>query len=88
MLRIFFDDTATTKIYTLSLLDALPISRHRQLLAFREAAPQAVGAHLTRTRAELGEAIHKVGGDLIVPTDQLSRMLRSDRKSTRLNSSH
>src|SRR3989454_9312461 len=29
----FFNDTATTEIYTLSLHDALPISRHHGLLA-------------------------------------------------------
>src|SRR5215211_9166413 len=29
MLFFFFNDTATTEIYTLSLHDALPISRHR-----------------------------------------------------------
>src|SRR5947208_13744570 len=28
----FFNDTATTEIYTLSLHDALPISRHRRCL--------------------------------------------------------
>src|SRR3712207_8982791 len=40
----FFNDTATTEIYTLSLHDALPISRHRairwhglDLVSFREA---------------------------------------------------
>src|SRR6267142_6615436 len=30
----FFNDTATTEIYTLSLHDALPISRDRETLAF------------------------------------------------------
>src|SRR5258707_7373697 len=29
LLFFFFNDTATTEIYTLSLHDALPISRHR-----------------------------------------------------------
>src|SRR6516164_11151115 len=54
----FFNDTATTEIYTLSLHDALPISaRHATLLH--------VPAH---------------------PLEQA--MAGSDRKSTRLNSSH
>src|SRR3712207_9073126 len=38
----FFNDTATTEIYTLSLHDALPISGHQVCLA-REAAVQWVG---------------------------------------------
>src|SRR2546430_10727816 len=33
----FFNDTATTEIYTLSLHDALPIFRHQLLLAMRAA---------------------------------------------------
>src|SRR3989449_11579483 len=33
-LFFFFNDTATTEIYTLSLHDALPISRHARRLAF------------------------------------------------------
>src|SRR2546421_12393669 len=37
----FFNDTATTEIYTLSLHDALPICGHRRL--FRESAPAAAG---------------------------------------------
>src|SRR5258708_22306572 len=57
----FFNDTATTEIYTLSLHDALPI--------FRD-CPQ-LGPSLTRIE--------------FWPTT-ISR--RSDRKSTRLNSSH
>src|SRR5256885_13502931 len=36
----FFNDTATTEIYTLSLHDALPISGAKDLL-FREGRPQA-----------------------------------------------
>src|SRR3712207_8275986 len=70
----FFNDTATTEIYTLSLHDALPIcrplARHcqrqgghalRPLLAPRLRLRRAVPRHLPHAR---------------------------DRKSTRLNSSH
>src|SRR3712207_8624234 len=41
----FFNDTATTEIYTLSLHDALPISRQQllQLVANRSGANQARG---------------------------------------------
>ena len=31
----FFNDTATTEIYTLSLHDALPISRYQEVLGVR-----------------------------------------------------
>src|SRR2546427_6114411 len=65
MIFFFFNDTATTEIYTLSLHDALPI----------------LG------RLDLGAAL--LGEDL---RDQgqlgLDGLARSDRKSTRLNSSH
>src|SRR3712207_9398305 len=41
----FFNDTATTEIYTLSLHDALPISRHvlYGAIAFGLVAPAVVG---------------------------------------------
>src|SRR3712207_7525662 len=38
MLFFFFNDTATTEIYTLSLHDALPISRSAQAAGARDAA--------------------------------------------------
>src|SRR5438876_4911589 len=60
----FFNDTATTEIYTLSLHDALPISQFAQ---GRE--------DVTKARS--------------LSTDDNERALvTSDRKSTRLNSSH
>src|SRR3712207_7416914 len=76
----FFNDTATTEIYTLSLHDALPILRPR------------AGA-LPRLPGEGGGAGH--GGDRPgVPHHQQlvgvhgRRARAGDRKSTRLNSSH
>src|SRR3712207_9557209 len=71
----FFNDTATTEIYTLSLHDALPISvqifdewvRGRELLRF------------CQSRLQPGVA-------LFLPS--LGGGNRKDRKSTRLNSSH
>src|SRR5258708_25250991 len=77
----FFNDTATTEIYTLSLHDALPISRscagafcscHESLLstvmfgAWRSACQQAVSSR----------------------ANSVSSVRMTDRKSTRLNSSH
>src|SRR3712207_7331883 len=80
----FFNDTATTEIYTLSLHDALPIYRQHavakvcanriridrdgQLKAAREGSVAAFDAVKLLTRA-----------DARIP---------GDRKSTRLNSSH
>src|SRR2546427_5227408 len=72
----FFNDTATTEIYTLSLHDALPIS-----------IPGYTPAPSARSAA---------APEPPVPTDRYRRSAEqhggwaaaSDRKSTRLNSSH
>src|SRR2546427_10339619 len=74
----FFNDTATTEIYTLSLHDALPIyiaHRTRNQIA-AHGGNDAEGAAVV---AALGNL--QVG---VVP----GRELDADRKSTRLNSSH
>src|SRR3712207_7897391 len=83
----FFNDTATTEIYTLSLHDALPISWRTRCGASarspeRRADPlgdlrRLVVARVLRARPE--EALEPV---LRVARDDV------DRKSTRLNSSH
>src|SRR3712207_9361444 len=76
----FFNDPATTEIYTLSLHDALPISLPR-LLGPRRARRRAAAANLRpRVRGALRrcERTQKTR----------SRAPRRDRKSTRLNSSH
>src|SRR3712207_8405567 len=76
-LVFFFNDTATTEIYTLSLHDALPISGH---VIFREGDESdtcyvVAGGH-ARALREHGDG----------RTIALARF--GDRKSTRLNSSH
>src|SRR5260221_3092630 len=85
----FFNDTATTEIYTLSLHDALPISSHRK----PPGAPQN------------GPLTSQLKVDPVVPVQEnvplrlplnarpgesmrAKEMVPSDRKSTRLNSSH
>src|SRR2546430_9881736 len=77
-LFFFFNDTATTEIYPLSLHDALPISQ----LVTRVRRERLQGA--MRTIHPLEHAVDAVGqlGDF--------RLARGtgDRKSTRLNSSH
>src|SRR2546427_4427618 len=71
-LFFFFNDTATTEIYTLSLHDALPISFRGQVVyvdfwASSSAPCRRSFPWMSRIQGELGP---------------------QDRKSTRLNSSH
>src|SRR3712207_7184193 len=80
-LFFFFNDTATTEIYTLSLHDALPIyddgivdiavgdPRHRQVVVFSGA---------------IGTVLYTLNAPHV---PELS-LFGQDRKSTRLNSSH
>src|SRR3712207_7590088 len=80
----FFNDTATTEIYTLSLHDALPISRrvgahHAPRLAVEHAPRRLLG-----TRAQRPLARAALVRRPLLPTPRVLR----DRKSTRLNSSH
>src|SRR3712207_8722333 len=78
---IFFKDTATTEIYTLSLHDALPISpaqhREQQVRADRRRGQPAERARHRQ---------HGVG--VVAEPEQDPDLAREDRKSTRLNSSH
>src|SRR3712207_7967289 len=77
-LIFFFNDTATTEIYTLSLHDALPICRSTSCLRW----DRGRGALLHLTQGCVGP--HEAPGILV-----FFRILRLlDRKSTRLNSSH
>src|SRR3712207_8437400 len=71
---IFFNGTATTEIYALSLHDALPISGISH--GHPQAPAPARRRHWPRGRARGGK------GRRLVPQK------RQDRKSTRLNSSH
>src|SRR3712207_7870949 len=79
MLLFFFNDTATTEIYTLSLHDALPISR--EVVEARDLVVVEVDA---RERDVAGVRDREVVFDLVVGLQLVVR----DRKSTRLNSSH
>src|SRR3712207_8295928 len=80
----FFNDTATTEIYTLSLHDALPIyarnwrNGHREGRRTRRRHPGGTGraARAREVRAD------PAGAGLRGPLPP------ADRKSTRLNSSH
>src|SRR3712207_7117082 len=84
MLFFFFNDTATTEIYTLSLHDALPIYDARDV--GRAAVEVQVGdVEVIVVRGSLG-----VGGEQVQHAgDRLALVVPPrDRKSTRLNSSH
>src|SRR2546426_4694760 len=72
MVFFFFNDTATTEIYTLSLHDALPICRGSRVRPAVSRLERQVHHH---SRAGGACAAHGSG-------------TRVDRKSTRLNSSH
>src|SRR2546422_1234413 len=84
----FFNDTATTEIYTLSLHDALPITK-----PLSGGRPQMAAAPITKERAVRGIARATPPSRSICrvwqafPTAPAERKSR-DRKSTRLNSSH
>src|SRR5258707_13261444 len=77
-LFFFFNDTATTEIYTLSLHDALPISDYDDPTDENQ-QPQHRAAEGRRHRAS--EQLDRCGG-------RKRYYKRKDRKSTRLNSSH
>src|SRR3712207_8305963 len=83
MVCFFFNDTATTEIYTLSLHDALPIYR----ASFRRPRSRCPGVW-KRWRGGSPEsrsfARRKVAS--LAPSSALVGW--QDRKSTRLNSSH
>src|SRR3712207_8290846 len=84
----FFNDTATTEIYTLSLHDALPICT-RSLHAGRGDAAGSqrpdptdrAGGGVSGTRTDCQ---HRYGAGVAGPVSRSP----ADRKSTRLNSSH
>src|SRR2546422_1780863 len=86
-LLFFFNDTATTEIYTLSLHDALPIcGTSRGVPVFEHQAPDAVDNRLRPAAVVAPE--HGAGQ---APGDRLAARIGppvADRKSTRLNSSH
>src|SRR3712207_8423747 len=72
------NDTATTEIYTLSLHDALPISR--------AGIPQW---YLNRRKnMDDGSNNHMITSDLDFAASTAIEREKLDRKSTRLNSSH
>src|SRR5690349_22826955 len=74
-LRFFFNETATTEIYTLSLHDALPICLNEKVLNSTPNEPTCVNLPFLRCFS------------VCLKWRRTSTQSR-DRKSTRLNSSH
>src|SRR5688572_31861781 len=86
LLPFFFNATATTEIYTLSLHDALPIS------ANRDRRGTVVRTRCRSPRLGVAPAPFRSVGSISEPFDGRHLNRRScqyeDRKSIRLNSSH
>src|SRR3712207_9472234 len=87
-LFFFFNDTATTEIYTLSLHDALPISRLNA-----SATPRSVAMRGSSLPGGRGGVRYTACGIIArtspAPSTRLAASrITLDRKSTRLNSSH
>src|SRR3712207_7987053 len=77
----FFNDTATTEIYTLSLHDALPI--------WAVEVRDGIGHRLeSRVRAQRVQPRHHRLRVLAQDDPEQQLVANEDRKSTRLNSSH
>src|SRR5690606_41908837 len=76
----YFNDPPTTEIYTLSLHDALPISARTAVITRQQAAALRYEASLARVVTAPATACRgaQLAGDCSL----------TDRKSTRLNSSH
>src|SRR2546422_2944829 len=81
----FFNDTATTEIYTLSLHDALPISAAAQP---RVCVSRRRDAREARRGAREAVAVDRSWAAGADARGLVAREAAGDRKSTRLNSSH
>src|SRR3712207_7201157 len=89
MFSFFFNDTATTEIYTLSLHDALPISDDQSLVraGFRALLDAQPDIRVVGEAAD-GEEALKLTREAHPDVVLMDIRMPGDRKSTRLNSSH
>src|SRR5687768_18601886 len=81
-LVFFFNDPPTTEIYTLSLHDALPISKRRVK------GMQVTGVYEKQTKLVYTHVNNKLQISFSDTTGSTNKEIMVDRKSTRLNSSH
>src|SRR3712207_8853473 len=84
-LYFFFNDTATTEIYTLSLHDALPIFRCGGTCRVEPSREPWRVDIMFRMMLDQPQCMSAKAGQLLIPRHACGR---ADRKSTRLNSSH
>ena len=92
MYFFFFNDTATTEIYTLSLHDALPICKYQPIPSERPTRAaryrdRAIFTDLDQNLIGDPKAL-KHFADVITENRKCATFGIVDRKSTRLNSSH
>src|SRR3712207_8740472 len=84
----FFNDTAPTEIYTLSLHDALPICPRPHGRA-RDGGRQADGLGVLEVGVDGGDDDARLDRDQVDADERdADPRVDEDRKSTRLNSSH
>src|SRR5258708_26160342 len=83
VLFFFFNDTATTEIYTLSLHDALPISRGERVASFRSHHPsrrRPPGFLRWRRRKNPGGRSEEHTSELQSPDHLVCRLLLEKKK--------
>src|SRR5687768_17719614 len=86
---MFCYDTATTEIYTLSLHDALPIYCNIGTIGHVDHGKTSLTAAITKVLAKTGGATFTAFDQIDKAPEERERGITiSDRKSTRLNSSH
>src|SRR3712207_7245196 len=89
MCYFFFNDTATTEIYTLSLHDALPISSSGPALRVALFITCFNDTLFPETGRATVRILERLGHEVEFPLEQTCcGQMHLDRKSTRLNSSH
>src|SRR2546430_11390630 len=84
----FFNDTATTEIYTLSLHDALPIFGRGDASIYVRNTPTTDRKFSAQVRKLAVVPWLALVRARCVSTAVVTHRARTDRKSTRLNSSH
>src|SRR2546421_4042320 len=78
----FFNDTATTEIYTLSLHDALPISEQRQAFGCRVVAPSSAAALVRAAAISCLTRSEEHTSELQSRSDLVCRLLLEKKKTT------
>src|SRR2546429_7664244 len=79
----FFNDTATTEIYTLSLHDALPISSTRAILWIDGLASERPAANCRAKMRLNGDPAGKFPREVFLPAARCTSALRGRSDSTR-----